>query len=70
MTRNVGTIDRVLRVTAAIASGLAAALGPLELAPRLALGGTAAYLLWTALAGSCLGYRLMGRSTCSVGQRA
>lgn len=67
MKRNVGTKDRVLRVVGAIAMGAAGALGPGPLGLRLgAFGGLAVYLVVTAVAGTCLGYTLMGRSTCPV----
>jgi hypothetical protein len=40
-------------------------MAPLPLAARMAtFGAMGAYLLFTALAGICFGYRLMGRSTC------
>ena len=67
MTKNLGTSDRVLRALAAAGSVAALFLAPLSLEIRAPLfGGMAAYLLFTSLAGSCLGYRLMGRSTCTV----
>ena len=65
--RNVGTADRWARAAAASAAGIAGLL--LVAWPwwaRVGLGATAVYLLGTALAGSCLGYRLIGRSTCPV----
>ena len=44
---------------------------PLPLLLRvLALGGGGVYMLGTALVGSCLGYRLMGISTCPVDQKS
>ena len=65
--RNVGNSERVLRGLAASLMGSCAVLAPLPLAIRLpAFGGMAAYLLFTALSGTCLGYRLMGKSTCRV----
>jgi len=40
-------------------------LAPLPLVVRVpAFGVLGAYMLVTALAGTCLGYKLMGRSTC------
>ena len=56
---------------AAGGAGLVAAgvVAPLPWLGAAAAGGTGVYLLFTALAGSCLGYRLMGRSTCPVEQR-
>lgn len=65
MTKNLGVMDRTLRVVAAGLAGLCAALAPWSPAVRYGVcGATAVYLLWTALAGSCLGYRLLGKSTC------
>ena len=65
MTINLGTVDRWLRVLAAVPLGVCAVAGPFSWAVRLGVFGlNAAYLLWSALAGSCVGYRLMGRSTC------
>lgn len=67
MKRNVGIGDRVFRLLAASAMGSCAAMAPLPLAVRLATFGTAGtYLLFTAVVGSCLGYRVMGKSTCRV----
>ena len=71
MTKNLGSADRTLRVVGAIGAGLGAAFAPLPLVVRLGvLGATAVYLMLSALVGSCLGYRLMGKSTCATGQRA
>lgn len=69
MKRNVGSSDRALRGLGALAMLLCAFLAPLQMAARVGLGATGAYLLFTALAGTCLGYRLMGLSTCPVEPR-
>jgi hypothetical protein len=67
MTRNVGTADRIARTLAALGLFAGAALAPLPLGTRLAVFlPMAVYVAFTALAGTCLGYRLMGRSTCSA----
>jgi hypothetical protein len=64
MNHNVATWDRALRGLAAAAMLAAAVLTPFSLAARLlAFGAMGLYLLATALAGSCLGYTLMGKST-------
>jgi hypothetical protein len=69
MIKNVGTIDRWARALAAVGLAAAAFLAPWPLELRLAvLGLGAVYMLYTALAGSCLGYRLMGKSTCPLTQ--
>lgn len=65
MSKNVGTIDRWGRGILAAALAVAAGVAPLPLAIRLpGFGLTASYLLLTALRGTCLGYRLLGLSTC------
>lgn len=64
MTKNLGMIDRASRVAGALAMGIAALAVPAQTAVRVGLAGLGGYLLLTALAGTCLGYRLMGRSTC------
>ena len=67
MTKNVGIVDRWLRGVSAAGLLSCAALAPLPLGVRLvgfALPG--AYVFLTAITGRCLGYRLLGRSTCAV----
>lgn len=50
---------------------LCALLAPLPFLARVpAFGGLGAYMLFTSVAGTCLGYKLMGRSTCSKGRNA
>jgi hypothetical protein len=67
MTRNLGTIDRVLRVLGALVLMAAAVLAPLSLTTRLlAFAAPAVYILFTAGAGLCLGYAMLGRSTCAA----
>jgi DUF2892 family protein len=72
MTKNLGNADRVLRIVGATAATCCAVLSPFPLGVRLGVfGGTALYLVLTALAGTCLGYRLIGKSTCpTAGQGA
>lgn len=70
MKRNVGNGERVIRVVGGLALVTCAVMAPLSLAVRVAaFGVTGAYLLISAFAGTCLGYTLMGRSTCSVEPR-
>ena len=65
MKQNLGTMDRVIRAVAAVGLAGGAVAAPLPWAVRLAgLGLGAVYLLFTVLAGSCVGYRLIGISTC------
>lgn len=67
MKRNVGNWDRIFRAAAGAGMILAAFLVPLPLVARvLAFGMMGAYLLMTAVAGTCLGYRMMGKSTCPL----
>lgn len=67
MTRNLGNRDRLLRALAALPLLTCSVMAPLPISVRLlafALPGV--YILLTALAGTCLGYALMGKSTCPV----
>jgi hypothetical protein len=67
MKRNVGTGERWLRALAGTAMLLGSLLAPWSLLVRVAgLGMMGVYLLFTALAGTCLGYRLIGRSSCPI----
>lgn len=68
MTKNLAGWDRGLRVLGAIAMVIAAVVAPISLTWSLVLGGNAAYMMFTALSGTCLGYRLMGKSTCPIRQ--
>lgn len=70
MTKNLGTSDRILRLIAVAPLTACAFLAPLDAPIRLAAFGLpAVYMLFTTLAGTCLGYALMGRSTCPVAAR-
>ena len=65
MNKNLGQADRIARVLAGAMFGACAFFAPFELPVRLAVfGGGAAYMLLTALTGTCLGYRMLGMSTC------
>lgn len=67
MKKNVGHADRILRILGGTIMLSCSALAPLPLAVRLAtFGALGVYLLFTALAGTCFGYKLMGRSTCPL----
>jgi len=64
--KNVGTMDRLGRAGAAALLLACSALAPLPFWARMGLmAAPGLYLLATALFGTCLGYRLMGRSTCA-----
>ena len=65
MQKNLGRGDRGARLIAVAALSTCAVFSPLPLFVRVAaFGGMAAYLLFTALFGTCLGYALLGKSTC------
>jgi hypothetical protein len=71
MTQNLGRADRAARAISAIPLVMCGVLAPLSLELRLAaFVAPAVYLLATAIAGTCLGYRLLGRSTCAVPARS
>lgn len=65
MAKNLGTVDRVTRGLGGAALTTCAWMAPLPPEVRLPVFGLAgAYLLFNAISGSCLGYKLMGKSTC------
>lgn len=67
MSKNLGRGDRAARAVAVVALVACSLFSPLPLWARLpGFGAVAAYLLFTALSGSCLGYALLGKSTCSA----
>lgn len=66
MTKNVGTLDRVLRLLGSAGLVIAALGAPVPVLARLALGASGLYLLGTVFLGWCLGYKLLGRSTCAL----
>ena len=67
---NVGAADRLIPTLAGCMMLLAAFLLALPVMGRVGLAGMGLYLLGTALSGTCLGYRLMGKSTCPLRQGA
>jgi len=67
MTRNLGTADRLLRVLGAVSMLGCSVFAPLPLYVRIGLLALPAlYLLETSATGLCLGYWVLGRSTCPV----
>ena len=71
MSRNVGTKDRRWRLISAAPLLMCSVMAPLPLSLRLvAFALPAAYLVLTALAGVCPGYKVLGRSTCATGEAA
>jgi hypothetical protein len=70
MIRNVGTRDRLYRGLAALPLLACSFLAPLPLGARLlTMAAPAIYLLFTAFAGLCACYALVGKSTCAVPRR-
>ena len=65
MTRNIGTIDRVLRIVLGLGLIAAAVAGPAE-----PWGYIGAVPLVTAVVGWCPAYRLVGLSTCGRRDKA
>ncbi len=64
--RNLAGWDRISRIAAALGLGACAVVAPLELPLRLGIfGASALYLAVSALWGTCLGYRLLGVSSCA-----
>ncbi|UJR82163.1 YgaP family membrane protein [Sandaracinus amylolyticus] len=66
MGRNVGGWDRAARAVGALGMIVCAVIAPMPLVARVGLVVIALYVTGTALVGTCLGYRLMGKSTCPV----
>lgn len=73
MKRNVGNAERFVRAAGGSALLLCSAVAPVPWWARVFLmAGMGGYLLVSALAGTCLGYTLLGKSTCPTrpGERA
>lgn len=64
MKRNVGTIDRVIRVVIALVIGGLYVTGQISGTAAVILGILALIFLVTGLAGSCPLYAALGLSTC------
>jgi len=69
MQKNLGALDRVARGLGGGGTIVAALVAPWETWLRLAVGATGGYVLLTAFVGSCVGYRLMGLSSCPAETR-
>lgn len=65
MSKNVGMIDRLLRLLVVVAIAVAYALGHLSGAIAIALGVVALTLLLTSFVSICPAYSLLGVSTCA-----
>ena len=67
MIRNIGNIDRIARAVALVPLTACSFMAPFPLTTRLiAFALPAVYMLFTVLRGTCLGYLMMGKSTCPV----
>jgi hypothetical protein len=67
MKQNAASWDRILRAIVGLALFGSSFFAPLPLLARvLGLGFGGAYMIATALVGTCLGYKLMGFSTCPI----
>ena len=67
MKQNVGRIDRIARAVMGLGLVAAGALAPVPMTVRVvAFGAMGGYLLIAALSGRCVGYHLLGKSTCSL----
>jgi hypothetical protein len=67
MEKNLGENDRAVRALAVVGLLACSIFSPLPLLVRVpAFGVLAAYLLYTALSGTCVGYALLGKSTCAA----
>ena len=67
MQKNLAGWDRAARGVTAVLMATCAVMAPLPIAVRVAaLALPAVYMAFTALRGTCLGYRMMGVSTCPV----
>lgn len=65
MVKNLGKGDRAARALAVVGLMVGSIFAPLPLLVRVSgFGLMAVYLLYTALSGTCLGYALLGKSTC------
>ena len=68
MNKNVGSKDRIVRTVLAIGLAVLVYVGVVEGTAGIVVGVVAAYLLITALLGSCLFYKLAGVDTCVEAQ--
>lgn len=65
--RNVGRFDRAARLLGAAGLLVCAAVAPVSLPLRLIVfGASGVYMALSALAGRCVGYSLLGLSTCPL----
>jgi hypothetical protein len=63
---NVGRLDRLARAAAALGMLVCAMTAPVPLAVRIGLVAAGVYVTITVVAGRCVGYSLLGLSTCPL----
>lgn len=66
MKHNVGRYDRLARAVMGLGLVTTGAIAPLPFAAQVGLGAMGTYLVLAALAGRCVGYSLLGLSTCPL----
>ena len=66
---NLGNADRTIRAIAAVAMLIASFTTPVPLMAAVGLAVTGVYMIGTSLVGTCLGYKLIGVSTCPIKQQ-
>ncbi len=71
MSHNLGNVDRIARLLAALGMLIASVTAPVQFSFQVGLALMGVYMIITALVGTCLGYKLIGVSTCPIkAQRA
>ena len=66
MTQNIGTRDRTVRAVASLVFFACTVAAPFPIHVRIfAFAIPGIYMMGTVLVGTCVGYKLMGRSTCA-----
>jgi hypothetical protein len=68
MSQNLGNADRTVRAIA-VSMLIASFVAPMPLMAAVGLALTGVYLIGTSLVGTCLGYKLIGVSTCPIKQQ-
>lgn len=69
MTRNIGTVDKAVRISAAALLGLGIGLEWVTGAAAWALAAVALTLVGTSMVSFCGLYTILGISTCKVARR-
>ena len=69
LNQNLGNADRTIRAIAGVAMLIASFTTPVPLMAAVGLALTGVCMIATSLVGTCLGYKLIGVSTCPIKQR-